>query len=117
MYIISSIGDGLATLSVTTSRIVDALRKKNLDVLTHMASLSPLALRFRQFANFVTDLGYRAEMAHPPEERDAKELYVARLYNHLIGKGIVIRHNLIGRDAFIFCGVPQEYENFRAYPV
>ena len=40
----------------------------------------------------------------------AKELYVAPLYNHLIRGGQDIRYDLIEVDSVIFCGVPREYE-------
>ena len=39
----------------------------------------------------------------------AKELYVAPLYNHLIGAGKRIHYRLIGRDEVVFCGTPEEY--------
>lgn len=39
----------------------------------------------------------------------AKELYIAPLYNHLIGDGKVVNFHLIPREATVFCGVPQEY--------
>jgi hypothetical protein len=39
----------------------------------------------------------------------AKELYVAPLYNHLIGAGRRIHYRLIDRDEVVFCGTPREY--------
>jgi dTDP-glucose pyrophosphorylase len=44
---------------------------------------------------------------------EAGELYVAPLYNFLIGGGADIRFDLIERGAVTFCGVPEEYEAFR----
>lgn len=41
-----------------------------------------------------------------------KELYVAPLYNFLIRDGKDIRVNIIRRDQVLFCGVPQEYEEY-----
>ena len=41
-----------------------------------------------------------------------KELYVAPLYNILIGNGKNIHINLIKRDDVIFCGTPHEYINY-----
>lgn len=41
-----------------------------------------------------------------------KELYVAPIYNYLIKDGKDIRINVINRDEVIFCGVPQEYEDY-----
>ena len=59
---------------------------------------------------------YDAEVARPPQEWDARELYVAPLYNHLIREGQMVRYSLIDRDAVIFCGIPEEYEAFKSYP-
>ena len=42
-----------------------------------------------------------------------KELYVAPLYNVLISLGQVIRYTIIDQSEVIFCGVPDEYENFK----
>lgn len=41
-----------------------------------------------------------------------KELYIAPMYNLLIGDGADIRYSLIDRSEVIFCGVPQEYDDF-----
>jgi hypothetical protein len=40
----------------------------------------------------------------------ARELYVAPIYNHLIGRGARIGYSLIPREAVVFCGTPAEYE-------
>lgn len=40
----------------------------------------------------------------------ARELYVAPLYNHLIWAGARIGYVKIARDEVVFCGVPAEYE-------
>lgn len=42
----------------------------------------------------------------------AKELYVAPLYNYLIKQGKNIRISVIQRGEVLFCGVPQEYEEY-----
>lgn len=48
-----------------------------------------------------------------PQEQWAKgELYVAPIYNQLIKSGKTIFYSLIPRDAVIFCGTPQEYQDF-----
>jgi hypothetical protein len=47
-----------------------------------------------------------AERAAP----QAAELYVAPLYNHLIGAGAQVGYREIPRDEVIFCGTPAEYE-------
>ncbi|TOO97807.1 capsular biosynthesis protein, partial [Vibrio parahaemolyticus] len=41
------------------------------------------------------------------------EIYVAPLYNYLIKNGYKIHYNLIDKDAVIFCGVPDEYIEFK----
>jgi hypothetical protein len=45
-----------------------------------------------------------------------RELYVAPLYNLLIRDGRDIRFHEIGAEEVIFCGVPAEYDAFRALP-
>jgi dTDP-glucose pyrophosphorylase len=49
----------------------------------------------------------------PIEEWDKAELYVAPLYNVLIQEGLSIGFDLIERKEVIFCGVPQEYIDFK----
>ena len=44
------------------------------------------------------------------------ELYVAPLYNALIGRGRRIGYHMVPREDVIFCGVPEEYEDLRADP-
>jgi hypothetical protein len=39
----------------------------------------------------------------------ARELYVAPIYNHLIGRGQRIGYRLIEPDDVVFCGTPDEY--------
>lgn len=41
-----------------------------------------------------------------------KELYVAPLYNFLIRDGKEIHVDIIEREEVLFCGVPQEYEDY-----
>lgn len=50
-----------------------------------------------------------AERAQP----SATELYVAPLYNHLIGAGHAIHYKIIEEAEIVFCGVPAEYEALR----
>lgn len=45
-------------------------------------------------------------------EASMNERYVAPLYNYLIGNDKLIRVDVIDRDKVVFCGVPQEYEDF-----
>ncbi|TKD50318.1 glycosyltransferase family protein [Sphingomonas baiyangensis] len=44
------------------------------------------------------------------------ELYVAPLYNHLIGGGATIGYECIEPDEVVFCGTPAEYEALLARP-
>lgn len=53
---------------------------------------------------------FRAALAAERLAPQARELYVAPLYNHLIGRGARIGYHRIGRDEVIFCGTPQEYQ-------
>lgn len=61
---------------------------------------------FKNTCDFV--LSYETELANPT----AKELYVAPLYNHLINSGKEIHISVIDRNEVLFCGVPQEYEEY-----
>ena len=45
-----------------------------------------------------------------------RELYVAPLYNHLIGRGADIRARHVSREDVVFCGVPAEYEAIIGQP-
>lgn len=47
-----------------------------------------------------------AERAAP----QAKELYVAPLYNHLIARGLAVGYEIIAPEEVIFCGTPAEYK-------
>ena len=55
---------------------------------------------------------YEKMLLVPENEWDSSELYVAPLYNFLIDKGADIRFHLIDKSDVIFCGVPEEYEDF-----
>lgn len=44
------------------------------------------------------------------------ELYVAPIYNHLIGAGEAVGYAVIANPDVVFCGVPDEYEALRAIP-
>lgn len=46
-----------------------------------------------------------------------QELYVAPMYNLLIGQGADIRYATIAPEEVIFCGVPAEYDAFRNGPM
>ncbi|WP_244369896.1 capsular biosynthesis protein [Pseudoalteromonas xiamenensis] len=55
---------------------------------------------------------YYDYISKPKDEWEQGELYVAPLYNNLLQKGKIIHYNLIPRESVIFCGVPEEYEEF-----
>ncbi|MFO1014369.1 MAG: glycosyltransferase family 2 protein [Caulobacteraceae bacterium] len=54
---------------------------------------------------------FRRALAEERKAPQAKELYVAPLYNHLIREGGRIGYSLIGRGEVVFCGTPAEYES------
>ena len=53
---------------------------------------------------------FRAALLQERRRPSMAELYVAPLYNHMIAAGHRIHHNVIAREAIVFCGVPAEYE-------
>lgn len=53
---------------------------------------------------------FRAGLADAALRGPGEELYVAPLYNWLIGRGGRIDYNVVLREEVIFCGVPVEYE-------
>jgi hypothetical protein len=53
---------------------------------------------------------FRRALAAERAAPQAAELYVAPLYNHLIGAGAQIGYREIPRAQVIFCGTPAEYE-------
>lgn len=53
------------------------------------------------------------DYAAHPEEWVNGEIYIAPMYNKLIAKGNVFHYNLIPKEDIIFCGVPEEYEEFK----
>lgn len=58
---------------------------------------------------------YSDYLNKPKEMWEKGELYVAPLYNFLIKKGIKIHYNLISRNEVIFCGIPEEYVEFKLF--
>ncbi|MES2722729.1 MAG: glycosyltransferase family 2 protein [Pseudomonadota bacterium] len=53
---------------------------------------------------------FRHALARERAAPQARELYVAPLYNHLIQAGARIGYSRISRDEVIFCGTPAEYQ-------
>lgn len=64
---------------------------------------------FRETASFIN--AYNQSLEYNALG-DIKEFYVAPLYNQLISKGKNIHVNIINKEEVIFCGVPQEYEEY-----
>ncbi|MBY7770439.1 glycosyltransferase family 2 protein [Vibrio fluvialis] len=56
---------------------------------------------------------YNNYISLPKEHWECGELYIAPLYNYLIENGKEIHFDLIERKDVIFCGVPQEYDDFK----
>lgn len=63
---------------------------------------------FKNVSDFL--FAYRENEVNP--EKGVPELYVAPLYNKLIQKGRNISVKIIKRDEVVFCGVPEEYEDY-----
>jgi hypothetical protein len=53
---------------------------------------------------------FRDALARERLAPQARELYVAPLYNHLIDQGLKVGWSLIAREAVVFCGTPAEYQ-------
>lgn len=60
--------------------------------------------------HFARAADFHAALAAERRAPQAKELYVAPLYNHLIAQGRRIAWREIDRSEVIFCGTPEEYE-------
>lgn len=60
--------------------------------------------------HFARSDDFRAALAAERAAPQARELYVAPLYNHLIARGARIGWRLIAPDQVVFCGTPAEYE-------
>lgn len=59
---------------------------------------------------------FRAALAEERRAPQAKELYVAPIYNHLIRKGARIGYRLIETREVVFCGTPAEYKALLSAP-
>ncbi|MBY5947411.1 glycosyltransferase family 2 protein [Photobacterium rosenbergii] len=66
---------------------------------------------FSDINNYIE--AYNDYITKPESSWEKGELYVAPLYNYLIMKGYDVHYNLIPRDNVIFCGVPEEYYEFK----
>lgn len=89
------------TESENSTRVVETAEKR--EISTHC---STGIYYFKKAKEFVD--AYNENLVNPI--KGVPELYVAPLYNFLIRDGKNIHINIIPRDAVIFCGVPQEYE-------
>lgn len=93
--------------SPDSKRVAETAEKREIsnlccDGLYHFAAASDFLEAFDEHA------------AQPLTEQDGAELYVAPLYNALIRRGRDIRYRVIRSDEVVFCGVPAEFEAFRA---
>jgi hypothetical protein len=66
--------------------------------------------------HFARAADFRAALAAERCAPQARELYVAPLYNHLIAAGARIGWRLIERSEVAFCGTPAEYEGLNSSP-
>lgn len=66
---------------------------------------------FRSLGQYLA--AYYDYLSKPEDEWEKGELYVAPLYNNLIKSGYIIHYHLIPREKVIFCGVPEEYTEFK----
>lgn len=60
------------------------------------------------------ETAYQHYLALPQEEWEKGELYIAPMYNFLINNNQSIHYHLIDREDVIFCGIPSEYDDFKA---
>jgi NDP-sugar pyrophosphorylase family protein len=56
---------------------------------------------------------YNDYLAKPESEWEKAELYVAPLYNYLIRNNKKIYYNRIDKKEVVFCGVPDEYTDYK----
>lgn len=91
------------TESEDSTRVIETAEKR--EISTHC---STGIYYFKKAKEFVD--AYNENLVNPI--KGVPELYVAPLYNFLIRDGKNIHINIIPRDAVIFCGVPQEYEDY-----
>ncbi|HDV0904484.1 TPA: glycosyltransferase family 2 protein [Vibrio fluvialis] len=76
--------------------------------------ISDLCCTGLYYFNKVSDfkISYNDYLNKPKELWEKGELYVAPLYNFLIKNGKSIHYHKIERDEVIFCGTPDEYDDF-----
>ncbi|GGP85036.1 glycosyltransferase family 2 protein [Shewanella ulleungensis] len=65
---------------------------------------------FANIQDYFTAYNYYISL--PREQWEKGELYVAPLYNYLITQGKELHYNLIENNEVIFCGTPDEYDDF-----
>lgn len=87
------------------ARVAETAEKR---VISDLASTG--LYHFRESRAFLHAL--EAEAAAP----SAPELYVAPLYNTLIGQGGDVRYVEVSTQQVIFCGVPDQYESLKGNP-
>lgn len=67
--------------------------------------------------HFARAADFRAALASERAAPQARELYVAPLYNHLIANDARIGWRLIEASEVVFCGTPAEYEGLSKRPL
>lgn len=93
------------------------LAEGSLDIVIETAEKRPisnLCSTGLYYFSDVSDFIYAFEeyLSQPQSTWEKGELYIAPLYNNLIKAGRHIVSNTISRDEVVFCGVPEEYEDF-----
>lgn len=92
--------------SINSDRVIETAEKRPI------SNLCSTGLYYFSSRHLFTK-AYEFVLGRPQFEWDKGELYVAPLYNHLIKTGADIRCHEIDKSEVIFCGVPEEYEQFR----
>lgn len=106
-YLEVFLGDGLnwsyvLPESINSTKVIKTTEKDPISNLCctglyHFSSVHNYFLAYNQYVNI------------PSEKLCNSELYVAPMYNILIGLGKNIHYNLIDQHDVVFCGVPEEY--------
>ena len=92
-------------ISINTTKICLTTEKKPISDLCCTG-----LYHFKNIGDFFESFEHYSQL--PVDKWDKGELYVAPLYNYLIKKGLDINYNLIGSEQVIFCGTPEEYNDF-----
>jgi hypothetical protein len=111
MEVFRGVGDGWSfarTASETDPCILETAEKRRISDLC-----SNGLYHFSHYGDFMD--AFSMESARPSDVWDAKELYIAPLYNHMIRRGQKILAVEVPSSSMIPCGIPSEYESFRQF--